>query len=126
VILYQLLTLKLPFKHTSIRQYKKLMKHSQLIDPAEKAPHRDIPIQLSKIAKKCLSSHFETRYASISEILTDLENYLEGRAEWSPCGSLQIDTKILIGAFHENVLVSQASCPNAKVRCYGMDQLDDG
>lgn len=106
VILYQLLTLRLPFRPTSIRQYKKLMKHSQLIDPAEKAPHRDIPIQLSKIAKKCLSSHFETRYASIAEILIDLENYLEGRAEWSPCGSIQIDQKS-DWAFQENVLLAK-------------------
>ncbi len=106
VILYQLLTLRLPFKHTSVQQYKRSMRHSQLIDPAEKAPHRDIPIQLSKIAKKCLSSHFETRYASIAEILTDLENYLEGRAEWSPCGSLQIEQKS-DWAFQENILLAK-------------------
>jgi serine/threonine-protein kinase len=106
VILYQLLTLRLPFRHTSIREYKKVMKNSQLIDPAEKAPHRDIPIQLSKIVKKCLSVHFETRYASIVDILIDLENYLEGRAEWSPCGSLQIEQKS-DWAFQENVLLAK-------------------
>lgn len=106
VILYQLLTLRLPFKHTSIKQYKKQMKHNFLIDAAEKAPYRDIPPQLSKIAQKCLASQFEKRYANVKEILTDLNNYIEGHAEWSPCTSIQVDHKA-DWEFQENILLSK-------------------
>src|SRR3989339_138258 len=93
VILYQLLTLRLPFRHTTVKQYKKQMKHSFLIDAAEKAPYRDIPPQLSKIAQKSLAYPFEKRYSNVQEILKDLNNYIEGHAEWSPCTSIQIDHK---------------------------------
>ncbi len=106
VILYQLLTLRLPFKHTSVKEYRKRMKNSVLVDPAERAPYREIPPQLSKIAKKCLSSQFEKRYGRIQDILKDLNNYIEGYAEWSPCASIQIEHKP-DWAFQENILLAK-------------------
>lgn len=106
VILYQLLTLKFPFRHASVKEYKKKMKHRLLIDPAERAPYREIPPQLSKIAKKCLASSFEKRYGQIEEILQDLNNYIEGHAEWSPCASIQIEHKS-DWEFQENILLAK-------------------
>jgi len=106
VILYQLLTLRLPFRHTTVKQYKKQMKHSFLIDAAEKAPYRDIPPQLSKIAQKSLAYPFEKRYSNVQEILKDLNNYIEGHAEWSPCTSIQIDHKA-DWEFQENILLAK-------------------
>jgi serine/threonine-protein kinase len=106
VILYQMLTLRFPFYRKSVRQYRKQMKHDTLIDPAERTPHRDIPPQLSKIAKRCLSNVPEKRYSSVGEILKDLNNYIEGHAEWSPCGSIQIDHK-QDWKFQENILLAK-------------------
>ena len=106
VILYQLLTLRFPFYRKSIREYKKQMKYDTLIDPAERTPHRDIPPQLSKIAKKCLSPVLDKRYRSVPEMLKDLNNYIEGHAEWSPCASIQIDHKS-DWEFQENILVAK-------------------
>jgi eukaryotic-like serine/threonine-protein kinase len=106
VILYQLLTLKLPFRHKTVKEYKKQMKHNLLVDPAEKAPYREIPPQLSKIAKKCLARHYKSRYSSIQEILQDLNNYIEGYAEWSPCASIQIEHKT-DWEFQENILLAK-------------------
>ncbi len=106
VILYQLLTLKFPFRHTTVREYRKQMKSNVLIDPAEKAPYREIPPELSQIAKKCLSSQFQKRYASIQEILKDLNNYIEGYAPWSPCASIQVEHKA-DWEFQENVLLAK-------------------
>ncbi len=106
VILYQLLTLRSPFHRKSIKEYRRQLKQEKLIPPAEKAPYRDIPPQLAKIAKKCLSRKPEKRYASVEEILIDLNKYIEGHAEWVPCSSLQVERKA-DWKFQENVLLAK-------------------
>lgn len=106
VILYQLLTLRFPFYCKNVKEYRKHMKYDTLIDPAERNPYRDIPPQLSKIAKKCLSPVLDKRYKNVEEILKDLNNYIEGHAEWSPCATIQIDHK-QDWEFQENILVAK-------------------
>ena len=106
VILYQLLTLRLPFVRTSLQEFRKNLKHERLLDPEEIAPHRDIPLQLSLITKKCLSIDPALRYDSVHEIIKGLMNYIEGHPEWIPTVSLnhhiQKDWE-----FQENVLLAK-------------------
>ena len=106
IILYQLLTLRFPFRRKSVKQYKKEISHESIVEPAERAPYRDIPPQLSHIAKKCLAKRPEKRYARVEEILVDLNNYIEGHAEWIPYSSLQIDCKS-DWKFQENILLAK-------------------
>ncbi len=106
VILYQLLTLRSPFHRKTIKEYRRQLKQEKLIPPSEKAPYRDIPPQLAKIAKKCLSRKPEKRYASVEEILIDLNKYIEGHAEWVPYSSLQVERKA-DWKFQENVLLAK-------------------
>lgn len=106
VILYQLLTLRLPFHRKTVKEYKRQIKHEALIEPSERAPNRDIPVQLSKIAVKCLSRHPERRYKTVEEILIDLNNYIEGHAEWVPYTSVQVEKKE-DWKFQENVLLAK-------------------
>ncbi len=106
VVLYQILTLKLPFKRQSLKDFRHTAKFEKLIDPIEMAPYRDIPIQLAAIAKKCLQSDPKLRYRSLNELIIDLENYIEGKPDWI------FQTEVSINRsddweFQENILLNR-------------------
>src|SRR5262249_25637833 len=75
VILYQILTLKLPFHRTTIKEFRRTFIQEEWIDPQEIAPDRDITLLLSQMAKKCLKLKKEERYSNVEEILIDVERY---------------------------------------------------
>jgi serine/threonine protein kinase len=106
VILYQILTLKLPFKRVDLATFKKNMNFEELIDPIEAAPYRDIPRKLAEITKKCLAFHKEERYSHVSELVAEIEAYHEGRAEWMVAKDLEINRKE-DWEFQENILLTK-------------------
>src|SRR5579872_5847353 len=106
VILYQILTLQIPFKRASMKTLRKEIMREILIDPAEMAPYRDIPRHLADIAKKCLSFAKEDRYSSIEQIISELEGYIEGKPEWISSGKLSPENKE-DWEFQENVLLAK-------------------
>lgn len=106
VILYQMLTLKLPFRRTSLKEFKERMQYETIVDPQEAAPYRDVPRLLSRVALKCLEKDPRKRYQQVDELIHDLENYIEGRAEWTLSASL--DTKNRDDwEFQENVFLAE-------------------
>jgi serine/threonine protein kinase len=106
IILYQLLTLKSPFKRQTLKEFKENAKHEQLIDPSEIAPERDIPLQLSQIAKKCLAFDEKERFASVAELIASIENYIEGKPDWIFQTELCISNK-KCWQVQENVVLSK-------------------
>jgi serine/threonine protein kinase len=106
IILYQILTLRSPFKRGTLEEFRKNMHKEVLYDPAEVAPYRDVPKVLSRIVLKCLSSIPEERYKNVDELLHDLENYIEGRSEWFQIAKLDINRK-KDWEFQENVLIAE-------------------
>lgn len=82
VILYQILTLKHPFKRLSVKQFKQQAQAEKIVDPIDVAPMREIPPILAKIAMRCLSFKKEQRYQNLKEMIGDLEHYFEGKADW--------------------------------------------
>ena len=105
VILYLILTLKYPFVRKNLQHFRKVMQYEKLVPPEELAPYRDIPKQLSLIAQKCLQKNPEDRYQTLNELIFDLENYIQGRPEWIPAGTLNIMRKE-DWEFQENILLS--------------------
>lgn len=93
VIFYQLLTLHLPFRRKSIKEFKANISKEKLIDPLEVAPYRDIPLELTLSVKKCLDKDKKNRYQDIPSLISDLENYLEGRSDWFLATKLQLNNK---------------------------------
>jgi len=91
VILYQILSLKLPFFRKNLDHFRRIMKLEMFIPPEEVAPYRDIPKQLSCIAQKCLAKDPKERYHSIQEMIFDVENYIEGKPEWLLEATLNIN-----------------------------------
>lgn len=82
VILYQILTLKLPFKRKTLKLFQKHGDQEKLLPPEKKAPYRDVPLKLSQITMKCLEKNPHNRYQSVTHLLEDLALFSEGRSDW--------------------------------------------
>jgi len=106
VILYQMLTLKIPFKRPDLATFQKMYKFEELVDPTQAAPYRDIPVLLSDIAKKCLNPSPEKRYPSVGELIVDIEKFINGTPEWILADELEIENKS-DWEFQENVLLAK-------------------
>ncbi len=106
VMLYQILTLKLPFKRIDLETFQKMWSYEELMDAVEAAPYRDIPHALNQIVKKCLQPMKELRYKQVIDLIADLESFMEGRPEWVPVQELKIDKKE-DWEFQENVLLAK-------------------
>ena len=106
VILYQILTLRHPFKRKSLSLFRKNMEKEVLYDPIEATPHRDIPKVLARIAMKCLSKNPSQRYRSVDALIDELETYIEGRAEWFLTAELKIGIKA-DWEFQEHILLAE-------------------
>ncbi|MCB1112580.1 MAG: serine/threonine-protein kinase PknD [Chlamydiales bacterium] len=106
VILYQILTLRPPFKRGSLKEFRQKMSKEELPDPAKVAPYRDVPRILGGIATKCLEFEPQDRYQTVQELIHDVESYIEGRAEWFHNAELDIYNKS-DWEFQEHVLIAE-------------------
>ena len=93
VVLYQLLTLRMPFGRKTIKDVRRTMAQGVFLDPAEVAPHRETPPILSQIASKCLAFLPAERYRDVPALLRDLEIFFEERSEWLQTTSLDPQRK---------------------------------
>lgn len=105
VMLYMILTLKLPFSRKSIKEAKKNLPKETLPDPIDIAPYRDIPHALVAITKKCLHKEPSLRYQNMGELIKDLRSFTEGHSEWIHQGELQFNESAH-WEFKENILIS--------------------
>ncbi len=106
VMLYQLLTLQIPFRRKNLRTFKKSYTKEQLVPPEVMAPYRDVPEVLSEAVKRCLAIDPQERYQSVDELIASLENYLEGKSEWVEVKELTVTDKD-DWQFQENVLLTE-------------------
>jgi serine/threonine protein kinase len=106
VILFQLLTLRIPFLRKTLKEYRKVAGQEAVPDPIEVAPYRDIPKVLAAITMKCLATDPHQRYSSVDQLIRDLENYIEGRSEWFLLGELNSENKE-DWEFQENILIAE-------------------
>lgn len=105
VILYQILTLRYPFRRGTLKEFRQNLHEEVLHDPVEVAPYRDVPPMLSSITLKCLTTFLDQRYKSVQELIHDIENYIEGRSEWFRSAELRCERKS-DWEFQENVLLA--------------------
>lgn len=106
VILYQILTLRMPFKRANLKAFRANMKHERALDPLEVAPYREIPPQLAEVACRCLAFKKEDRYPSVLDLVKEIEQYNKGLPEWMPAGVLHVQDK-QDWEFQEHVAWSQ-------------------
>ena len=95
VILYFMLTLELPYKRPrTIKEWRQVLRKNgpELPkNPQDVAPYREITQQLSKITLKCLDPFIGNRYQTVSEMIADLEKYVQGNPEWILTHQFDID-----------------------------------
>jgi len=106
VILYQLLTLQLPFRRKTITTFRKLVDSEEIVDPIELAPYRDIPHQLAAICLKCLMKDPNERFKTVEELIAEIKKSIEGRSEWLLLSELDLERKE-DWLFQENVLLAK-------------------
>jgi eukaryotic-like serine/threonine-protein kinase len=106
VILYQLLTLQLPFQRKTIATFRKTLHTEELVDPVEMAPYRDVPHELAAVCKKCLARNPSERYGNVIELIADIKNYIEGKPEWLYLGELDLQ-KEEDWQFQEHILLAK-------------------
>ncbi|MFI5334901.1 MAG: protein kinase, partial [Chlamydiales bacterium] len=105
VMLYQILTLRLPFYRSSLENFRKHLASEDFLDPQEVAPYRDIPPQLVTITKRCLTAKGK-RIHSVQALIDELQNYIEGKPEWVLGGELSVKEK-RDWEFQENILLAK-------------------
>lgn len=91
VTLYLLLTMKMPFKRSSLDHARANLKNETWLDPFEAAPFREIPPNLSKIAKACLHPNPNKRSVSVLELIDAIENFIAGKPEWQKIAELDLE-----------------------------------
>ncbi len=108
VILYQLLTLRMPFHRRTMQEYKLSKKYERPLDLLEAAPFRNISFELNEIVKKCLDDNPTKRFSSVKALLEALEGYEEGNPSWIFKKTLEITDKN-DWEIQENILSSNLS-----------------
>ena len=108
VILYQLLTLRMPFYRRTMKEYKLSKKYQRPIDLIEAAPFRNISVKLSNIVKKCLNDNPNKRFKSVDELINEIEKYEEGTPSWIYKKTLALTNKD-DWEIQENILSSNLS-----------------
>lgn len=106
VILYQMLTLQLPFQRKTIAAFRKQVDTEELIDPIEMAPYRDIPHQLSGVCHRCLAKSEAGRYKKVEDLIAEIKSFIEGRPEWILTKELNPHRKE-DWQFQENILLAK-------------------
>lgn len=106
VILYQILTLELPFERGNFAAFKKMVSKEKLIDPLQLAPYREIPHEAVHIVKTCLSTKEEERFHNVDQLINQVTKLIEGKPEWSLMAKLQIEKKE-DWEFQENILLAK-------------------
>ncbi len=106
VMLYFILTLRLPFKRKSLKEARQTVHLEQWPEPTKVAPYRDIPQMLIHIVKKCLYPDPQKRYQTVKDLIKDLKQFIEGGSEWFQIAELNIHKKE-DWQFQENVLLTK-------------------
>ncbi|MCK6552889.1 serine/threonine protein kinase, partial [Myxococcota bacterium] len=81
VILYELLTLTRPFTATTVPGIFAAIARGHVVPPSDRAPERGVPRALDPVVLRALQRDKAQRYATVKELLADVEDWMEGTRE---------------------------------------------
>jgi serine/threonine protein kinase len=93
VILYRILTLRLPIESKDLKELVIAKREGHLAHPDDIAPDRDIPPELAAIAMQAMNTRPNDRFESVMEFSRSLEFWLDGKSQFRgvDLGSLSMD-----------------------------------
>ena len=103
VILYELLTLSVPFSGATSEETMLQLVGDPVEAPSERAPERMIPRDLERVCLRALEKDKVDRYASVREMLLDVEAYLEGTREQQRRADVARDAMGRLGVVREKL-----------------------
>ena len=80
VLLYNILTWEVPFKHTEQKEELIAVLKGDFPTPSEKCPEKNIPRSLEAVCLKSIEFLPGDRYQSVNEILTEIQRFNDGYA----------------------------------------------
>ena len=110
VILYQILTLDLPYGATTTRDQMDQLLTQPIPPPSERAPGREIPEELERICMKALAMDLEDRFESAIALWDAIEAYLEGRKEAERLRQLADEQTVVADEAKQHYLVAAQAC----------------
>lgn len=106
IILYQILTLELPFHRGNLAAFRKTLESEKLIDPRQMAPYREIPFELAEMTVKCLAFDQSQRFSSVDQLIQEIKKVIEGTPQWVFASKLSVAEK-KDWEFQENVFLAK-------------------
>ena len=80
-LLYECLTLRAPYTGKDAKAILRKLLREPVVPPRERAPDRDVPVDLEEICLRCLSKEREHRYPTTLALHAELEGFLAGQRE---------------------------------------------
>jgi hypothetical protein len=81
LILYQMLTLRLPYDAETAEEQLEALLNAPIPRPSERAPGREIPPELESICMKALSRKPSDRFASTRDLWREIAEFIEGKKD---------------------------------------------
>ncbi len=130
VILYQVLTLELPFNAATTAKQLDALLSEAIVAPSERAPDRDIPDALERICMRALARRRDDRYPSARAMWAEIEAYLNGHRERERLAELA-DAQTVVAAvaaeryskLSERLTVLEAELAEDQVRGHQLSPL---
>jgi hypothetical protein len=95
-ILYSILTYRAPITASSMEALIKQTKAGEIKDPKILCPEKFIPVSLSSVCLKALSTKPEDRYTSVNKFQEEISKYQHGFATEAQHATLWVNLKLLI------------------------------
>ena len=127
ILLYEMLTLERPFEGETAQEVLEQVVNGNIPTPRQRAPQRHIPRELDAICMKAIQHNPEDRYSSVSQLITDIKHYLDGRSVsvrrdpvlrkfWKACRRRPVGATATAAAVIAAVLVAGGIGLNAFIR----------
>ena len=84
--LYHMMTLETPYVGNDVYEVLQNAENCQLIPPDQRAPFRQLPVEVCRIIMKAMAPAKKDRYENVDDLISDIDDILSGK--WS-----QLETK---------------------------------
>ena len=100
-VLYEILCLRPPFSGDAVPLVLDEVQNTEPLGPAARAAHRAVPADLDELAMACLAKDPSARPASARDLVTQLDEFLDGTRRRREAESAMADAETALERFEE-------------------------